>query len=119
MTPGTPSLDAYMPLWDRHWNLWVEPDTFTGRKDNEAAGHLPSPRLDFLHVCLDIIDGILDSGDAFCILIWDLDVKFLFERHDEFHRVQGVSPKIVYERGLRGDFILLDAQLLDDNLLHP
>lgn len=40
-----------------------------------------------------VIDGVLNSGDFFSILIENFDTELVFECHHQFHGVKGVSPR--------------------------
>src|SRR5258705_3019232 len=71
-----------------------------------------------LGVCLDVIDGFLDAGDLLGVLVRDLDPELLLERHHELHRVERVGAQVVHERGVGGDFLLIDTELLHDDALH-
>ena len=42
--------------------------------------------------------------------------KFLFQRHDQFHGVERVSPKVLNEFGLRSYLVRIHAQLLDGDV---
>ena len=53
---------------------------------------------------LDVFDRLADGLDFLRLIIRNLNVKFLFQRHNELHRIQRVRAQIVHERGLRGDF---------------
>src|SRR5690606_18053655 len=69
-------------------------------------------------VFLDEIDRILDGDDLLRRVVGNLATEFLFKGHHQFHRVQAVGAQIVDEtRGL-GNLCIIDAQMLDDDLLH-
>src|SRR5262245_33940821 len=68
-------------------------------------------------VLLDVIDGFLHLRDLLGVLVGDLDPELLLEGHHELHRVQAVGAQVVHERRLGGDELLLDAELVDDDLL--
>ena len=55
--------------------------------------------------------------DALRILVRDLHPELLLEAHDELDQVEGVGIEVLDERGGRGDLFLVDAELLDDDLL--
>src|ERR1700733_7035231 len=78
---------------------------------------LKPPPLLLLRVRLDVLDGFLHARDLLSVLVGNLDPELLFERHDELDRVQRVGAQIVNERGIRGHLFLVDAQLLDNDLL--
>src|SRR5262245_13035399 len=68
-------------------------------------------------VALDVFDGVGDGGDLLRILVADLYLEGLLERHHQLHRVQGVGAEVVHERGFRGDFFGIHSQLLHDDVL--
>src|SRR5215467_105695 len=72
-----------------------------------------------LGVVLDVLDRVPDRRDLLGILVRDLDVELLFEGHDQLDRVQRVGSQVFDELGRRGDVVLLDPELLDDDLLDP
>src|SRR6266446_2097551 len=65
-----------------------------------------------LLVALDVVDDILDGADLLGFLVGDLHVVFFFEGHDQLDDVERIRTQILDERGIRGHFILADAQLL-------
>ena len=69
-------------------------------------------------VRIDIVDGLLNCGNFFGVLVRDFSLEFLFECHDQFNRVQRVCTQIVDERGVIGDFFFFDAQLFGHDLLN-
>src|SRR3954468_20827911 len=78
----------------------------------------PSEPSLLLAVRFDVLDRFLDAGNLLRVLVRDLDAELLFEGHHQLHRVEGVGPEIVHERGVRGYFFFVDAQLLHDDALH-
>src|SRR3972149_2883110 len=66
---------------------------------------------------VDVVDGLLDGGDLFRLFIGNFAVKFLFQRHYQFDRIQGIRAQIIHEGGGGLDLALVNAQLLHDNLL--
>ena len=68
---------------------------------------------------VDVVDGVLDGPDLLGVLVGDLGPELLLEAHDELDEVQGVGVEVVDERGLGLDLLLVDAELLDDDLLQP
>src|SRR5262245_169993 len=72
-----------------------------------------------LLVFLDVGDRIPHGGDLLGILVGNLEVEFLLERHHELHGVQRVRSQILDELRVGVDLVLLDPELLADDLLHP
>src|SRR4029453_10550978 len=62
-----------------------------------------------LGVCVDVIDRFLDAGDLLGVLVRNLDPELFLEGHYELHRVERVRAQIVHERGIRRDFLFIDA----------
>ena len=50
-----------------------------------------------------VIDGVLNRGDFFGVLIRYFNAKLIFEGHNQFHGVERVGTKIGYEGLLRAD----------------
>ena len=67
---------------------------------------------------LDVLDGFLHARDLLGVVVRDLDPEFLFERHDQFHRVERVGPQVVHERRVRRHFFLVHSELLNDDALN-
>src|SRR3990170_4997560 len=79
----------------------------------------PPPRSDqpLRRVVLDVLDGVSHRRDLLGILVRDLDVERLLERHDQLHGVQGVGAEILDELR-RGDHLFfLRPQLFADDFL--
>ena len=71
------------------------------------------------YVLGDVGDGVADGLDLLGLLVGDRDAELLLERHDELDDVERVGAEVVDERGLLGDVVLLDVELLDDDCLRP
>src|SRR5271170_5026240 len=67
-------------------------------------------------VSLDVGDDVLDGADFLGVLIGDLDVELLFQRHHQLDDIERVGAEVLDERGLRSYFIGGHAQLLADFL---
>src|SRR5512145_487115 len=66
---------------------------------------------------LDVIDCLLDGGDLLGLLVRDLGLELLLERHNELDRVEGVGAEVIDERGFVLDLGLVDPELFGDDLL--
>src|SRR5688572_12968785 len=66
---------------------------------------------------LDVVGRVLDRPDLLGVLVRDLRPELLLEAHDQLDEIEGVGVQVVDERCLGLDLILLDAELLDDELL--
>ena len=64
-------------------------------------------------------DGVLHGEDLFGGIVGNFAAEFFLERHHQLDRVEAVGAQIVDEAGIVGDLGLVDAQMLDDDLLYP
>src|SRR5215813_6207434 len=67
---------------------------------------------------LDVLDGVFDSRDLFRVFVGDLELEGLFESHYQLHDVQRIGAQVVNERRVAIHLAFIDAELLDNNLLH-
>jgi hypothetical protein len=74
-------------------------------------------RIGLLNVGVDIIHRLLNSGNFFRFLVRNLAIELFFESHNQFDGVQRVGTEIINEGRFPGHLFLLDAKLLDDDLL--
>src|SRR5579862_4043326 len=70
-------------------------------------------------VRLDKADRVLDGHDLLGCVIRDLAAEFFFEGHHQLDRIEAVGPQIVDEAGVFGHLGIVDAEMLDDDLLDP
>src|SRR5262245_35215348 len=87
------------------------------RSASSSSGGASMGGSDLLLVLLDELDGVGDLLDLLGVLVRDLHAELLLEAHDELHQVEGVGVEILDERGLGSDLLLINAELLDDDLL--
>src|SRR5947209_10552755 len=66
---------------------------------------------------LDLRDGVADGLDLLGLFVRDVDGELGLERHHELDLIEGVRAEVVGDRRFGRDFVLLDAELLDDDLL--
>src|SRR5215211_2104669 len=66
---------------------------------------------------VEIIHGIADGPKLLGVLVRDIDVEFLLERHDQLDGVEAVGAEVLHETRLAGELLALDAELLDDDIL--
>src|SRR5216683_7097658 len=76
-----------------------------------------APRGTSGHVFLDVLLSVAHALDLLGILVRDLHPELLLETHDELDEVQGIRVQVIDERGLGLHIPLVDAELLDDDLL--
>src|SRR4051794_637881 len=108
-------------VWTRAWA--TSGDSATGRPSRSAraaAGRTAPGRSRGLGGPLvDVVDRVLDGADLLGVLVRDLRPELLLEAHDQLDEVQRVGVQIVDEGGFGLDLVLVDAQLLDHELLQP
>src|SRR5207237_7824258 len=71
------------------------------------------------HMRLDEADRVLDGNDLLGGVVRDLAAELLLEGHHQLDGVEAVGPQIVDETGVLGHLGLVDAEMLDDDLLDP
>ncbi len=52
----------------------------------------------------NVIYGITNGSDFFCIFVGDIDAKLIFEFHDQLNSIQGISAQIVGEASFVSNF---------------
>src|ERR1043166_6068195 len=67
---------------------------------------------------LHVLGRLGHGTDLLGVLVGNLDVEFLLERHDQLHRVQRIRAQVLDEPGGGHDLRRVDAELIHDNLLH-
>src|SRR5207244_13262067 len=70
-------------------------------------------------MCLDEADRVLDGHDLLGRVIGDFAAEFLLEGHHQLDRIEAVCPQIVDKAGILGHLGLVDAEMLDEDLLDP
>src|SRR5262249_29007282 len=55
----------------------------------------------------DVIDRLLDGGNFLGVLIWNLDLDPLLQRHDQLDSVERIRAQVVDERSSTGDLLCL------------
>src|SRR6185369_12089856 len=70
-------------------------------------------------VLVDIVDRVADRRDLLRGIVRNLDPELLLEGHHQLDDVEAVGAEIVDEAGVLGDLVGLDAEMFDDDLLHP
>src|SRR6185503_10909860 len=109
-------------LWKELWtNAWRISSGSAGsmprRSASSSSGGASMGESALLLVLLDELDGVGDLLDLLGVLVRDLHPELLFEAHDELDQVQGVGVEVFHERRLGRDLFLVNAELLDDDLL--
>src|SRR5690606_33402887 len=66
---------------------------------------------------VEVLQGVPDRAELLRLLVRDVDVELLLERHDELDGVERVRAEILHEGRLGGELLALDAQFLDDDVL--
>src|SRR5215469_5768793 len=70
-------------------------------------------------VLLDKANRVLYGHDFLGRIVGNFAAEFFLERHDQFDSVEAVGAQIVDEAGILGHFRVVNAQMLDDDLLNP
>src|SRR4051812_6485204 len=70
-------------------------------------------------VRLDEADGVLDRHDLLGRIIGNFTAKLFLERHDQLDGIEAVRPQIVDKAGIFGHPGVVDAEMLDNDLLNP
>src|SRR5262245_38165306 len=65
---------------------------------------------------LDVVDGVLYGLDLLGVLIGDVEVERLLERHHKLDDIERVCAEVIDETGCGVDLGLIHAELLDDDL---
>src|SRR5918998_2003299 len=68
---------------------------------------------------LDEADGVFDRHDLLGGVVGNFATELFLESHDQLDGVEAVRPQIVNEAGIFGHLGLVDAEMLDNNLLDP
>ena len=113
-----------MPLLPREWlprrfradaNRSQQADS--GHYDSSCKYGLPENGRLLFSTCFDIVDGVLDGGDLLGVLVGDVEVERFLKRHHQFDDIERIRAQVVDERRGGVDLALVDAELLDDDLL--
>ncbi len=67
---------------------------------------------------LDILYGVTNGLDLFCILVRDLEIESFLQRHNQLDDIKGVSAEIIDERSLHDDVFFVHTKLFHDNFLN-
>src|SRR2546423_5568029 len=86
----------------------------TARRTPERADGLLVLRLVLVYVVVRVADALNLLG----VLVRDFDAELLLEAHHELHGVERVRAEVVNEARVRRDLVLVNAQLVNDDLLH-
>src|SRR5205085_9420330 len=70
-------------------------------------------------VLVDIFDRVADGGDLLRGIVRNLDAELFLEGHDQLDDVEAVRTEVIDEARVFGDLVGLDAEMFDDDLLHP
>ena len=69
-------------------------------------------------MCVGVVNRVLDGRDFFCIFVWYLNAKLVFECHHQFNRVKRVCAQIGNKRFFAGDLAFFNAQLFSNDFLN-
>src|SRR5512132_150847 len=71
----------------------------------------------FSDLLVEVVHGIAHGAKLLGVLVRNVDVELLLERHHQLDRVETVSAQVLHEARARGQLLALDAQLFDDDVL--
>src|SRR5690606_29117878 len=69
-------------------------------------------------VLFDIAVRVANGVDLLGGVVRDFDSELFLEGHNQFNDIEAVGAQIVDEARVRRDLVFLDAEMLDDDLLH-
>jgi hypothetical protein len=75
------------------------------------------PALLLFRALFDVFNDVSDGLQFFRVLIRNLNGKFFFKGHDQFHNVERIGPQIFDERRLGRDLLGIYPQLFDNDVL--
>src|SRR5690606_6907862 len=67
---------------------------------------------------VDVLDGVTDGQDRLRRVVRDLNAELFLKSHDELDRVEAVRAQIVDEARLLVHLVGVNAEMLDNDLLH-
>src|SRR6185436_13699764 len=74
--------------------------------------------LAFPHLVVEVGHRRPDGTELLRLLVRDVDVELLLERHDQLDRVETVGAQVFHEARVVGELVALHAKLFDDNVFH-
>src|SRR5215469_2711786 len=89
-----------------------------GASAGAGAGRCRARPSRLLADLFDIADRVADRLDLLGLFVWDIEIEFGLESHDELYLVERVRAEVIGDRCIHRHFVLFDAQLFDDGLLH-
>src|SRR5438552_2288571 len=78
----------------------------------------PDQPLLFAGLAFDVFHRVLHSRDLLGVFIGDLELECFLKSHYKLDDVERIGAQVVNERCVAIDLAFIDAQLLDNNLLH-
>src|SRR5579859_6075595 len=83
---------------------------------NTRKVHPGKYRAKLAQVFYYIIIGLLHRSDLLSVLVGNLYLEFLFERHDKLNEVERIGVEVFDERGAGNNLTLINTQLVNNNL---
>ena len=71
-----------------------------------------------LRVAVDVSEDVTYGLKLLCFLVWDFDVEFFFESHDELNCVKRVSTKVFDKLSFRLNLVCVYSKLFDDDFCY-
>src|ERR1044072_8708063 len=69
-------------------------------------------------VLIDVIVRIAHALNFLCVFVGNLDAEFFFETHHQLDRVERVGAEVIDKPGSGRDFVFVDTQLVNNDLLN-
>src|ERR1035437_10810463 len=69
-------------------------------------------------LAFNVFNRVFDRGDLLGIFVRDFQLEGFFKSHYEFDDIKRIGAQVVHEGRVAVHLALIDAQLLDNNLLH-
>ena len=69
----------------------------------------------YLLVLLYVANSLAYSSNIFCLIVRDLDIKFLFKFHYQLYRIQGIRPQVVGKACFSNHLIFVNTQLINND----
>src|SRR5205814_9999921 len=89
---------------------------FGGRRGARRGG--PGRLLVLRLVLVYVVVRVADALNLLGVLVGDFDAELLLEAHHKLDGVERVRAEVVNEARVRRDLVLVNAQLVNDDLLH-
>src|SRR5258706_4193617 len=118
VTPDLPARTLSQASWTAFPTGLMMPSPVTTTLRRCTVTEAPSARSG-LGVRLHVVDGLLDGGDLLGVLVGNLGLELLFERHHQFDGIERIRAQIVDEGRFGLDLGFVHAELLGNDFFDP